>query len=146
MSERLTDTVDFNATLGFFYGAWAVSDALMDCAIGRTLRLTHAETHIVTAGMPFGRKIALLRSLVNRGNHKNKQKIIQSINTIQNESLRNIFAHSYLASDEKTVSFIERSHSADYWAKETHFYHETVWQTRCEICSGNEGFGRCLGD
>lgn len=121
MAQPLFDTVHFKADLGFFYRLWTVSDALMDFSLGQFLRLTDDETHIVTSGMPFGRKTALLRSLVARSKHKDKGKIKKLINSIQNESLRNVFAHSYIASDDKVISFVERSHSSDYWAKEHRF-------------------------
>jgi hypothetical protein len=120
-SSNLALTPEFNVAFGLFYTAWATTEAAMDCAIGKLLRLEPSETHLLTAGMEHGRKATLLRGLISRGDHHNKEKLIRSLNVIQNESLRNVFAHSYIASDEKTITFIERSRGGPFKTKEHHF-------------------------
>ncbi len=119
--KRLTDSRHFNAQYGWFHHIWAINEAMIDCAIGKFLRLNFAETHILTAGMEHGRKVALLRNLVSRSDHQNKAKILRPLKIIQNESLRNVFAHSYIASDDKTIFFIDRSRGGPYRAKEHKF-------------------------
>lgn len=144
-SKRLQDGLAFNAQFGFFYAAWAVAEALLDCALGQFLRLGDAETHLLTAGMPYGRKAALLRSLINRSNHANKAMLIHKLKVMQNESLRNVFAHSYLASDDKIITFVERSHSGDYWAKEHNFTLEEFNLHVKKFAEAMRDFGEALG-
>jgi hypothetical protein len=81
----------------------------MDWAIGKFLELPHEQTHLITAGLEFGRKAILLRALVARSDWKNKGEIIKHIKTIQEDSKRNIFAHSFMRSDDKRVLFVERT-------------------------------------
>ena len=120
--EKLADTIEFNMQLGFFYSAWAVTDATLDFALGKFLRLTHEETHLLTAGMEFGRKATLLRNLLrHQKDSPQKSELLRTVKIIQNDSLRNVFAHSYLASDEDSVSFISRSRGGDYSATEYEF-------------------------
>lgn len=119
--QHVALTAEFNMALGWFYTAWASTEGTMDCAICRFLRLSPQETHLLTASMEHGRKASLLRALITRSDHKNKAALLSALNAIQNDSLRNVFAHSYIASDEKVVTFIERSRGGPYKAKEHHF-------------------------
>jgi hypothetical protein len=119
--EPLSETIMFNMHLGFFHGAWAVTEASIDYAIGKFLRLTYEEAHLLTAGMEYGRKAQLLRNIIYRGKHPKRTVLLQHLNTIQNESMRNVFAHSYLASDETSVAFILRSRGGSYSATEYEF-------------------------
>lgn len=82
--------------------------------IGTFLKIPHEQTAIVTAGMEFGRQITILRNLVYRSQHPNKKRILDALGKLQNESKRNIFAHSILFSDEKKATFVERSRGGDY--------------------------------
>lgn len=111
-------TDEFLREYGSFYHAWALAEATLDFAIGKFLRLSDEETHILTAGMPHGRKCLLLQSLIGRTDHPRKNELLGAIRIIQNESMRNQFAHSYIMSLEDEVTFIERSHTGLYRAKE----------------------------
>ncbi len=44
-----------------------------------------------------------------------------ALNKIQNESKRNVFAHSFLRSTKTTVTFVERTWEGDYKAR-THVF------------------------
>jgi hypothetical protein len=94
---------------------------MLDCAIGKFLRLGPYETHLLTAGMEHGRKVMLLRGLISRSDHTKKTELVRALNVIQNKSLRNVFAHSYIASDDKKITFVERSRGGPYWAMEHDF-------------------------
>jgi hypothetical protein len=59
--------------------------------------------------MEFGRKATLLRGLVSRSKHPNKESIMKGLNALQNSSKRNTFAHSYMQSSMTKVSFLERN-------------------------------------
>jgi hypothetical protein len=99
---------DFLEKLGRFHAVWATTDVVIDIAVGRFLNLPHEETHLVTAAMEFGRKATLLRGLVARSKHPNKETIMKGLNAIQNASKRNTFAHSYQQSTKDKVIFVER--------------------------------------
>lgn len=108
------NTPDFLVAVGVFYNMWSANDIMVDYAIGKLLKLPADETHLLTAGMDFNRRASLLRVLLNRSALPQKAQIISALNTIQNESLRNVFAHSFLQSDKTTVTFIERTRHGKY--------------------------------
>jgi hypothetical protein len=121
MSDRnLSQTPIFQRELGRFFGAWTSAEATIDFSIGKLLKITHEESHLITATLEFGRKITLLRSLVSRHRSKNKETIIKCLNTLQNESKRNVFAHSYIGSTKTVVTFIERIPYGKFSANELH--------------------------
>ena len=105
---------EFIFELGKFHGAWATIDVELDLAISKSLNLSYEDAQMVTAGMQFGSKIRILYNIIKRGNHPNKSKIIDALNTLRNKVKRNIVAHSYMITDEKTVTFIERSGAHSY--------------------------------
>lgn len=104
----------FLLMLGYFHAMWATLDLALCYGIGKFLGLKAEECHVLTSGMEFGRKLTLLRNLVYRSDHLHKTKIMALLGKIQNESKRNVFAHSFIISDQKTVTFIERSRGGDY--------------------------------
>lgn len=93
----------------------------MSYGIFKFLKITEEETHILTSGMEFGRKATLLLNLVYRSGDPNKSQIIGLIRKIQNESKRNVFAHSFITSSANSISFIEQSRGGDYRAVEHKF-------------------------
>jgi hypothetical protein len=111
----------FVTNLGLFYGMWSTVETTVDYLIGRYLNLPHEETHILTAGMEFGRKANLLRTLVMRSRDPNKEKIRDLLSRIQSESKRNLFSHSMINSNVDSVTFVYRKTDGIYSAKETRF-------------------------
>lgn len=107
-------TDQFLRDLGHFYGLWSALESSLDYMIGQLLRIPHAETHILTAGMEFGRKANLLRVLLGRSDHPEKDRIRGLLTIIQNEARRNIFAHSIMHSDEESVTFVYRRMDGTY--------------------------------
>lgn len=116
----LTDNT-FVENLGLFYAMWSSLETTVDYLIGRYIKLPHEETHILTAGMEFGRKANLLRTLVMRSADPEKETIRGLLSKIQNESKRNLFAHSMINSNANSVTFIYRKTGGVYSAKETRF-------------------------
>src|SRR5438552_3187255 len=98
---------EFVMLLGTFHGAWGTLELVADFAIGRLLNLEPMVTHLMTSRVDFNRKARILRYLTKR--HKNRTAMMGALNKIQNESKRNVLAHAYIISDERTVSFIERT-------------------------------------
>ena len=99
---------------GMFHGMWASMELMLCYGITKFLNIPAQEGHVLTSGMEFGRKITLLRNLVYRSNDPNKRKIMALLGKIQNESKRNVFAHSFITSDATSLTFIERSRGGDY--------------------------------
>lgn len=119
--ELLSMKNEFLGLVGAFQQAWANAEVAIDLAIRDLLRLTTDEAHLLTAGLEFNRKASLLRSLIGKSDYKKKAQAVKALNTMQNESKRNVFAHSYIASNRTTVSYIERSRGGKYKATEHNF-------------------------
>ena len=107
-------TDPFLSKVGKFYGIWSTTELAIDYAVGKFLSLPFEETHLLTAGMEFNRKARLLMALLNRSDHPQKNVMINSVKTIQNESLRNVLAHSFMEHEHDYVVFVERSRHGSY--------------------------------
>ena len=94
-------------------------------------RASYEETHLITAGMQFSRKAILLRALVTRSDRKDKGAIIKLLNYFQEESKRNVFAHSFARSDEDNVIFVTRDNHGKFVAKE-HRFSATEFETHIQ--------------
>jgi hypothetical protein len=113
-SKSLLFQNHFLTSYGAFYAMWATIELILSYGITKYLNISEEDGHIVTSGMEFGRKITLLRNLVYKSKNPNKKKLISVLSKIQNESKRNVFAHSFVTSTEPTVTFVERSRGGDY--------------------------------
>jgi len=107
----------FLALLGYFHVIWASLDLLLCYGIGAVLKIEAEECHVLTAGMEFGRKITVLRNIIHRSTHPKRKELIGLLGKIQNESKRNVFAHSFVLYDEQTLTFIDRTRGGDYQVK-----------------------------
>jgi hypothetical protein len=117
MSTMYSATQQFRFELGAFFQVWLAVEFTVDLAIGKFLGVPDEETHLMTAGLSFGRRATLLRSLVARSDHKDKGKITKLLQEIQDNSLRNIFSHAYLLADARSVTFLERIPHGKFTAK-----------------------------
>lgn len=90
---------------------------LTDYAIYKFLNIPAGQAHLITSGMMFGRKARLLADLVGRSNHQKKAEILGPFNKLRGGSKRDIFIHSYIATDSQSVTFVERSISGKFTAK-----------------------------
>jgi hypothetical protein len=107
--------------LGWFHSTWLSTELSVDYLIHKFLRISKTQAHHLLAGMEAGRKMRLLEGLLQRSDHKNKSTLIAQLRKIQNESMRNVFAHSLIWSDEHTVTFLNRHFGQRYEAKEHKF-------------------------
>jgi hypothetical protein len=112
---RFANTTEFYAMLGAFYAAWSRAELVVDCAIWKILGTTQRQAHILVGAMEFGRKAAVLRSLLPRSNYKNLEQI-KGLLTRISKSRRNEFSHSILASKPDLVRFIHRRAQGEYCA------------------------------
>jgi len=138
-------TNEFRRALGAFHATWASVEITMDWAIGQFLKLPQEETHLITAGMEFGRKAVLLRALVARSDSKNKNEILQHLNWIQNESKRNAFAHSFMRSNKDVVTFVKRSGHGKFEIREHSFQPKEFDEHVNKFIEAAIGFEKELG-
>ena len=79
---HLTHDPRFQQYLGSFFAGWANIELLTSYLIGKLLKITDEEAHVVTSGMMFGTKARLLRNLLYRSNHPNKAVLTGALNRI----------------------------------------------------------------
>jgi hypothetical protein len=108
LTKQLAQSKEFAVALGLFYINWTKVELLIDCAISVSLNISATQTHLITASIDFGRRAQWLRALIVEKKPKEQGKILRALNSIQNDSKRNVFAHSYLSSGETSVTFVER--------------------------------------
>jgi hypothetical protein len=112
MQEKLmpfANTTAFYAALGCFYAAWSRAELAIECATWKASGTGSAEqAHERSAGMKFGEKCKLLRTLLNDDKIPNSEKVKDLLAQIENYG-RNVFAHSFLVSDEHSVAFVHRA-------------------------------------
>jgi hypothetical protein len=99
----------FHLLLGRFYFVWSIAELETSLLLGKMLSMTNDETHAVTTKMPFNVKANLIRALLKQRKPDNAKAILTALNKIQNNSKRNVFAHSIMMSTNDTVVFIDRS-------------------------------------
>jgi hypothetical protein len=108
-SKPFANTPEFYAALGWFYAVWSRTELTIDCAVWKALGTeTPEHAHERSAGTKFGDKCKHFRSLLDGGKLPNGDKVKDMLTRIENHSMRNVFAHSFLASDEHSVTFIHR--------------------------------------
>jgi hypothetical protein len=105
LKNRLASDPDFLRHYGMFHAVFSSLDAMVDLGIGKLLRLTPAETHLLTVGLDFGRRVQILIDIAEHNDHQNKTAMISALKKIQAESRRNAFAHSFISSSATTVTF-----------------------------------------
>jgi hypothetical protein len=101
---------DFYRTIGKFHVLWASADLSIDFAIGKFLELPPEDTHLLTAGMLYGRKLRLLSDLIKRNktlDEKTRTKFLQSIKLLLGAK-RDVITHSYIWSSGTEVKFYLR--------------------------------------
>ena len=106
---RFANTPQFCTALGYFYAAWSRTELAMDCAMWKALGTETAEqAHERAARTKFSDKCKQFRDLLDGGKIPHGEKVKELLRQIEQDSMRNIFAHSFLASDEHSVTFIHR--------------------------------------
>ncbi len=127
-TQILARTERFERLVGQFYMYWSAFDFAVDFAIGYFLKTPPEVAHLMTAGMDFHRKARLLSALIKRSTHPKKAQLQGALRKGQNESKRNIFAHSFWYSSATAVTFVERTRQGDLTAIE-HRYTEIQFKT-----------------
>jgi hypothetical protein len=98
----------FHEILGKFHGLWLMFDVHVDYSIGKFLRLTPDETHLLVSGTTFGQKLRLLHELIKRSDHQKKQSLLANIKILQSSNRDNI-THAYIKSNRTNVTFMYRA-------------------------------------
>jgi hypothetical protein len=112
---------DYTQLMGRVQSQWAALEIITDYAIGKFLKVTDGQAHLITSGMMFGRKGRLLADLVAKSDNPKKAEILGAFNKLRGMSKRDMFAHSYLRSSEDSVTFLDRSVSGEFRAEEHTF-------------------------
>jgi len=106
---------EFNPLMDLFLGAWASFEMTVDFAIGKFLKTSHEQTHLITAGMMFGRRASLLADLVGRSDHPRKAEILGALNKLCGMSKGDIFIRSFLQPNQE--GFLSRSANGQFKIK-----------------------------
>jgi hypothetical protein len=136
---------DFVWSLGAFFAQWATLELVTSYGICKFLKISFEEAHILTSGMEFGRKSTLLRNLVYRSDAPEKGQILSLLGKIQNESKRNVFAHSFIISGPETVTFIDRTRSGDYAVSKHTFTVREFFDHVMSFTRHSAALEKCLG-
>jgi hypothetical protein len=112
---------DYTQLMGRAQSQWAALEVITDFAIGKFLKVTDGQAHLITSGMMFGRKGRLLSDLIAKSDNPQKAAILGAFNKLRGMSKRDMLAHSYLRSTKDTVTFLERCSSGEFKAKEHTF-------------------------
>ena len=98
----------------------------------------------MTAGLDFNRKARLLRGIIKSSGHKNSAELLGFLNQIQNESKRNVFAHSYWFATPTDITFLERTRYGELKASQ-HTYTLTKFREHVlKVEAASSGFERVL--
>ncbi|PJI37388.1 MAG: hypothetical protein CTR53_20540 [Ferrovibrio sp.] len=119
-------------------------DVTLDYSIGKFLRLEHSETHILVAGMEFGRKIRLLCELLKHSDHPKKQQLVEQLSILQ-AAKRDAITHAYVASNSTDITFIYRSRGGPYEAKELRFTYPEFKEHVTTLIEAAQRYQRMLG-
>lgn len=93
--------------LGNFVLAWSLIESTIEVGIGKQLGTAPLETSIVTAGLMFKARAAILMSLLNRDPKKNEQalNVLKKIEKIED---RNDIMHSVVGGAKNQIWFNRR--------------------------------------
>ena len=114
--KPFAQTPQFYGHLGGFYAVWSATELNIDIAIGKIKKLSPEQTHALVARLQFGRKAALLRSLLSKSDYTNVSELDGFLTRIEQGSLRNVFAHSFFFSGPDSITFVHRSSQKKYSA------------------------------
>lgn len=142
---KLAGKQQFLLLLGMFHAVWSSAELVVDIYLGSLLGLTDEETHVLTAGMELNRKASLIRDLVKQRELPNASTVLKHLGVLQNESLRNVFAHAHIRSNSNEVIFVERSRGGPYRAKEHAFTLEKLLAHVEKIADAAAGFQTAVG-
>jgi hypothetical protein len=135
---------DFHRTLGIFHGMWMMFDVTLDYSIGMFLKCAPIETHILLAGMEFGRKLRLVVELAKRSEHPKKSILVESVRKLQTAK-REIITHSYIASNEENITFVNRGRGGEFKTTRTEFTMEQFSDHVRDMVEATQKYQRALG-
>jgi hypothetical protein len=101
-------TPEFYTTLGYFYAIWSQIELAIDYATWKAIGTeTPEEAHACSAGTKFSDKCKEFRTLLEGNKIPNGEKVKELLTHIE-DSMRNVFAHSFMATDGHSVTFVHR--------------------------------------
>lgn len=136
---------EYHAALGTFHGMWSTIDVTTDFAIGRFLRVTYEQAHLITSGMMFGTKARLLMDLIHRSDHPKRKELLDSFGSIRGNSKRDIVVHGYQMSSNKRIAFLERSRGGNYTGTQHVFTRDEFFAHLDRLIEDGHKFYAALG-
>lgn len=130
--------------MGWFHVAWAGIELSTDYAIYKFLGVSAEQSHLITSGLMFGRKARLLADLIARSDHPEKQRILKAFNEVRGGNLRDVFAHSYMMSDETTATYIERPGGGEFRARKHIFTFAKIRDHVLKVMRDGDAFFQVL--
>src|SRR5262245_65996629 len=119
--KQFAYTTEFYTALGLFHAVWGQIELTIECAIWKAMGTETAhQAHERVARMKFSEKLKKLRRLIDSSKCKHGEKVKDLLRQIEDESKRNVFAHSILTSDEHSVTFVHRSWQRGEYKVERH--------------------------
>jgi hypothetical protein len=134
----------FHKLLGQFHGIWLSLDPVLDYSIGFFLSIPPEDTHVIVAGMEFGKKLRILIDLIRRYPHPRKAELIKQLKILQG-SKRDQITHAYIASNREQVIFISRSRGGEYNATKLSFSIKEFSEHVVKILHAAQAYDRALG-
>ena len=102
--------------LGQFVMSWSLIESTLEIGISKQLGLNPLEASVVTAGLQFRNRAAILLSLLNRDPAANAAAI-KTIKAIQGVSHRNDILHSVVGGGANTIWFNRRKTAEQFASK-----------------------------
>jgi len=96
--------------------AWSLVESTIEVAIGKQLGVAPLETSIITAGLQFRSRAAVLLSLLNREPSENATAI-RIVKDMQSITDRNDILHSVIGGHRQTIWFNRRKTDARFTSK-----------------------------
>jgi hypothetical protein len=104
------------AALGHFIMAWSLVESTIEVCIAKQLGLGALEGSIVTAGLQFKSRSAVLMSLLNRDQKANAEAI-GIVKAMQNIGDRNDILHSVVGGNKSVIWFNRRKTDSSFKSK-----------------------------
>jgi hypothetical protein len=102
-------TPEFYTALGYFYAIWSQIELTIGYATWKALGSeTPEEAHARIASTKFSDQCKKLRTLLESNKISNGERVKELLTQIEDSSMRNVFAHSFMATDEHWVTFVHR--------------------------------------
>jgi hypothetical protein len=96
------------ALIGLYFVHWSSFELAVDIGISKLSGRPPQETLKMSRGWTVSRKVKHLKEIATRSSHEHRGEIINVLDALPKESLRNIIAHCYMRFGMNSVVFLQR--------------------------------------